>query len=487
MYENDQLETIFVRSRRSETVQVVTHPRNLYKQDKTSVSPQKQHLCHWVFLAGYYTLIIPYKLKREGDQAWKLESWWFQKLLCLLVSWPLHLGYKLTNLGLLLRYFYATKDNHPKTYFNLVTRIVNTAFSTNFIWIFVSQRGKLETLLNAVSAFSLFKPTETAPLLKSKVSKTWMVFVISRCFLLNPPIFLIISIIEMLILKLCYINFNFQWMLTAYLMYMSVYCIGWYATYRCFFGRTVHEIIASGRKRFFLGDLKSNITLMSLNGTILKYDLYSNENILVGSADMALKIRGTLDHAFFTMFFSVAVSTTFWSASKRFQDFLAGIECFCVESATNAGSSHSFEAAKIMEKYKELRNLVASLNSVWSTMVLFYVISWSLNYIFHMKQGIESWDFSTMFSALNMRFFFVVMLFMLADGCKTNASIKLWLCGRGCIHEEVFPHRKNELECLEKRLEIEPNGIGTVGMFEINYGFLAQLAIFCVTAFLITF
>ncbi|CAL8110347.1 unnamed protein product [Orchesella dallaii] len=450
MYEKDQIGTIFVRSRRSETVKVETQPRNMYKQDKTSVSPQKLHLVHWCFLAGYYTLIIPYKLKkREGDQEWKLESWWFQKLLCLLISWPIYWGCEITFWLPQFRYFYATKDYHPKTYFSLVNYTMYLAFYLKFIWILVTKRGKLETLLNAVSAFSLFKPTEPASPLKSKVSKTW------------------------------------TWMLTAYLMYMSVF-IGWYLSYRCFFSRTLQEIIANGRKRFFLDDLKSNITL-TLNSTFVTYDLYSTENILVGSAEMALRFGQHLNYTFVTMFFCVAVSTTFWSASIRFQDFLAGIECFCVESATNTESSRNFEAANIMEKYKELKNLVASLNSVWSTMVLFYVISWSLNYIFNMREVIENWDISTMFSGLNMRFFFVVMLAMLADGCRTNASIKLWLCKRGCIHEEVFPHRKNELECLEKSLEIEPNGIGAVGMFEINYGFLAQLVIFCVTAFLITF
>ncbi|CAL8141013.1 unnamed protein product [Orchesella dallaii] len=265
------------------------------------------------------------------------------------------------------------------------------------------------------------------------------------------------------------------WMLTAYVMYMSVYCIGWFIIYDTFFNITIHEMIARGRKRFFLDDFASNITHVTVNGTLLKYDLHSNENILVGFAEMAFRFKRHLDYAVVTMFFCGALSTTFWSASKRFQHFLSGIDCSCAESATRTGSSHSFEEeAKIMEKYTELRNLLASLNSLWSTMTLLYVICRALDYTFNMKRVIESKEFSEIFAEVNWWLFFIVMLVMLAEGCRINGTIKIWLCKKGYIREEVFSHRKTELECLERSLEIEPVGIGAVGVFEINYGFLAH-------------
>ncbi|CAL8143460.1 unnamed protein product [Orchesella dallaii] len=452
MHEDDQTEAVFVTSRRSETVQAETHLTDLYKKDNTKVISRKRELFHWYFLAGYYILIVPYKVKkREGDQVWQLESWWFQKLLCLLISCPLLLASLVTYVARNLRDFYAMKDYLPKHYLSLANILLLATFSFKFQWILMFRRDKLGTLLNNVSAFSLFQLKE--PCIPQKF-RGWK---------------------------------RTSWILTAYVMYICVHCIGWHMIWRVFFDKTATEIIASGRKGFFLANLDSNITQMHLNGTLSTYELYSIANILVGSAEMVLSFRRQLAFLFPTIFFSGILSVTFWSACQRFQDFLSMTSCSCTESNRRIGSMYSLKAAMIMEKYTELRNLLASLNSLWSTMTLFYVVCKTVELMFNFNRFIESKQILSIFSAINFRLLFVLMLVMLAEGYRTNASIKLWLNKRGYLPEEVFAHEKNELECLQRSLDTEPVGIGRVGLFEINYGFLAQLLVFSVTTFLITF
>ncbi|CAL8128601.1 unnamed protein product [Orchesella dallaii] len=446
MYGNDQTERIFVTPQCSKPIQKETKLRGLNKKDYNQVAQRKRELLHWYFLAGYYTLSIPYKVKkRESGQVWKLESWWFQKLLCLFISWPLTWVWLITGITPQLRGFYAIKDYHAKHYLSLVNALLSSTFYFKYQWILLRKREKLEKLLNDVSTFSLFQPKKLYTPQKSRVCEG------------------MVSI------------------LTAYFMFVYVGCIGWIC--RAFFDQTVSEMITSGRKRFFLENLKSNFTQLHLNGTLVADELYSNENILVGSAELALRFKQRVDYTFVTMFFCHVLSTTFLSASKLFQRFLAGIDCFCKES----GSSQSFQTAKITEKYKELRNLLASLNAVWSTMILFYIISRTVELITNFNRSMEKKEIASIFLTVSLRLLLVVMLVMLADGYRINISIKLWLCKRGYIREEISSHGGNELECLERCMQHEPVGIGAVGVFDINYGFLAQLLIFSVTAFLITF
>ncbi|CAL8128603.1 unnamed protein product [Orchesella dallaii] len=451
MYGNDQTKRIFVTPQCSKPIQKETKLRGLNRKDYNHVVPRKRVLLHWYFLAGYYTLCIPYKLrKRESDQAWKLESWWFQKLLCLFISWPLTWAWLITGMAQQLPGFYVIKDYHAKHYLNLVNVLLSSTFYFKFQWILVSKREKLEKLLNDVSTFSLFQLKKLSTPQKSRVCEGKMS------------------------------------MLTAYFIFMYVSCIGWIC--KAFFDKPISEIITSGRRRFFLENLKSNFTQLHVNGTLVADELYSNANILVGCADLALSFKQRVDYTFVTMFFCHVLSTTFLSASKLFKRFLAGIDCICVESSsTHTGSSHSIVTAKIMEKYKELRNLVASINAVWSTMILFYIIGRTVDLINNFNQSIEKKEIATIFATVTLRLLLVIMLVMLADGYRINTSIKLWLCKRGYIREEISSHGGNELECLERCVEHEPVGIGEVGVFEINYEFLAQLLIFSVTAFLITF
>ncbi|CAL8121254.1 unnamed protein product [Orchesella dallaii] len=60
-----------------------------------------------------------------------------------------------------------------------------------------------------------------------------------------------------------------------------------------------------------------------------------------------------------------------------------------------------------------------------------------------------------------------------------------WLSTREA-REHIFVNR-NELELLERRLDIGEIGIGAAGFFQVNYRLVSELVVFTVTIFLITF
>ncbi|CAL8141011.1 unnamed protein product [Orchesella dallaii] len=454
MSRNEQTEKVFVKSSGVETVRVGRQPMKLNKQGETLVAPRKLELFHWYFLAAYYGLIIPFKIKkREGDQVWETKSWMLQKLLCLLIFRPLVFLDLMTYLALNGREFFANKHYSPKDYLEIATSILYLANLFKFFWTLVIHREVVLKLFNDISAFSLFHLKEPSVPLSSRVSK------------------------------------RTTWFLTAYMLFMLVHCVGYisiYVIFRSFYDKSHHNTIGNGRKRFFLGDLQSNISQIHVNGTDDMYEIYSSINILVGFAEFVLMFSRIWSRAFLTTFFCGAVPVTFWSASKLFQRYLTGIDILNVECPSLNKPFDSSQADMIVEKYEELRNLVASLNSVWSTATLTYVICKSLELVVILNQEVGSKDMIHIVEFVGFTLLFLIMLVMLAEGCRINTSIKLWLCKK-YTREQVFVQRKSELECLERDFEVAPVGIAVIGVCVISYGFLAQLLVFCVTVFLITF
>ncbi|CAL8135204.1 unnamed protein product [Orchesella dallaii] len=444
-------EKVFEKSLRDGIVRINAQVIDLDKQGKTPISTRKLELFHWYFLAAYYGLIIPFKIqKREDDKVWETKSWMFQKLLCFIIFRPLIWLGILTRFALVVRKFYANKDYRPKDYLEFATNTLYFANLFNFSWTLIIRREKLEKLFNNVSAFSLFHLEKPSVPLSSRVSR------------------------------------RTKWFLTAYMVGLFVFCIAFYVIRRTFYNTSFQRTIQNGRKRFFLVDWQSNVSLLHINRTNDTHDIYSNVNFLVAFAQLALSISELWYRVFVVTFFSGALPVTFWSASKLFQRYLSGIDTLRAESLPLNESFDSSLADMIVEKYEELKNLVASLNSVWSTATLVYVICKSVELVVYSNRKVMKKDVVHLFAFVCFTFFFVVMLILLAEGCRMNDSIKLWLY-KTSTREQVFVEQKSELECLKMDFEVAPVGIGTFGVCVISYGFLSQLLVFCVTVFLITF
>ncbi|CAL8135206.1 unnamed protein product [Orchesella dallaii] len=450
MSRNEQTEKVFVKFLRAEIVDMDTQLSDLSEQGKPAVSTRKLEFFHWYFLAAYYGLVVPIKIKkREGNQLWEITSCKFQKLLCVLIFRPLLSLELMTYLALKGREFYANKDPRPKDYLEFANSILHVAYLLKFSWILVTHKDKLEKLFNDVNAFSLFHIKEPCAPQSSGVSK------------------------------------RTTWLLSAYMLFMFVFSFVYYVIRKICYDSTIQTTIANGRKRFFLEDLQNNISETHINGTRDMYDIYLNVNILVGFAELVLMLSRLWYIIFVITFFSGVLPLTFWYASKRFQRYLSGIDTFA-ESPTLNKSFNSSQADMIVAKYDELKNLLESLNSVWSTATVVYVICKSYEVVVSINPRVGNRDMVHLLSYVGFTFLFVVSLVLLAEGCRMNASIKLWLCKKN-TREQIFVERKSELEYLKMDFEFTPVGIGVVGVCDISYGFLTQLLVFCVTVFLISF
>ncbi|CAL8132123.1 unnamed protein product [Orchesella dallaii] len=457
MSRNDQLEKMFVNRVRTETATVETYVIDIDKQSENPAVKKIFNPFHWYFVAGYYALIFPFKItKKQDGNGWEIRYWMVLKWLSLLIWWPLAWVFGITDLIVRLKMFYGSMgfkgNNGAWYYFDLAAFIFEQVLLFTFYRILMSKREKLEKLFKNVSAFSLFNQTDILVKTSARVSK-WQ-----KRFLTAYTLYIAILLIVMNVVKR--------------LVYKYIF--------------SLEAAIASARNRFFLSAMERNVTLINEYGNPDTNDIYSTENIIAVFSEMVLDFIRGCNTAFILVCFYSTLPLTLWFASKRFQQYLSGIYNPQVGSPLQSQNNSSLHADSILEKHEELRNLVATLNSIWSPSILYYIFSISLGIIAHINQVIAAADLVGIFHTANLILFFLVSLILLAEGRRMNASMKLFLWDRH-IREQVFDQRRNELEWLERYLDIGPVGIGGIGSYEISYGFLAQLLVFMVTVFLISF
>ncbi|CAL8132101.1 unnamed protein product [Orchesella dallaii] len=452
---NDQLEKVFVQRVRAENTSVVIYVKDIDKENESPSAQKRFHLFHWYFLAGYYTLFVPFKIrKRRNGIGWETKSFTVQKWFSLLIWWPLALVFGITDLIGRLKVFYGSRGNKGNTgawhYFDIADFIFSQALPLTFYWILVSKIEKLERLFDDVSAFSLFHPTEHLVPPSTRLSK-WK-----------------------------------KWFLNAYMLYVVFASILLMVVMRFAYKFSLQATIVSGRERFFLGDMERRVALVNESSPLDTDDMYSIENIVVASVELVLKIICFCNEAYTIMLFNVVLPVTFWYASKRFQLYISGIYTPRAGSPPLNTTNNSLHADRVFQKHEELRNLVTSLNSIWSTSILYYMFGILLGIVINLNEVIASGNILEIFQTVNLLLFYLVSLVLMAEGRRMNASMKLWLWDRH-IREQVFAQRKADLEWLERYLDIGQVGIGNLGTYEISYGFLIQMLVFTVTVFLITF
>ncbi|CAL8132103.1 unnamed protein product [Orchesella dallaii] len=461
-------EKILVKSIRVETPQIETQLSNLENEDEKPEHLGKLRIFHYYFLTGYYALIIPFRINRRHDgRGFTTDTWIVQKLLCLLILWPLSWVFYITELASLVQLWSTKTSYSAKDYINLAYSILHLAFQLKFHWVVMRRRVKLEKLFNDVSAFSLFQPQKPA----------------------DPSASIYCT---------CKKRF-----LSIYMFYLTIFTIIFVILRKCNFGvslRTQVPIgnqfstaIETGRARFFLPNDGGSTTKVTNMDSKKDYyyttediitNTYSTEDIIIGCVELILQFIKMWNESFVLLFFYGALPATFWSASKRFQSHVSDV-CFSREGSTMWDQAYNaVQADLIVKKYEELRNLVASLNSFWSTAALFYVLEMTLTLIRRINLAFSSNNSLHYLFTGNSILFLIVSLVMLAEGHRINACFKQWLCER-YVREQVFALRKTELEWLQRDLEVGSVGIGSIGAYEISYGFIAQV-LMC-TALLITF
>ncbi|CAL8141091.1 unnamed protein product [Orchesella dallaii] len=242
--------------------------------------------------------------------------------------------------------------------------------------------------------------------------------------------------------------------------------------------------IKIGRWRFFL-DVHHNITenfSVDSNTQELTAEEYTTENVIIGIIELVLEFARLWSDCWVGAFFYGSLTYTFWSSAKDFEtSFLQVSEN--VESIKERGV---YEADEIVKKYFELKKLTGLLNSIWSTPTIMWILEMVLRMVIRLNNAVRS-DNVIFVSYITVNTtFLVIFLILLAEGYRIKVCFKEWLALKS-TRFLVFANRETQLKLLERDLDVGAFGIGSPGFYQISYGFLADLLVFTVTVFLISF
>ncbi|CAL8141093.1 unnamed protein product [Orchesella dallaii] len=429
--------------------------RALFLRNGPGETVGKLQLIHWYFQAGYHCLVVPFKISRSNDgMHWETKTFKFQLVFCILGVCLLEWIFIFTGLTHHLLKFWDTDKYEPKLYFRLAYHILDLISQFQFVWIIFTKRTQLECLFNQLSSWKTLNQNEKK----------------SSCF---------------------------KWKWNGMKVYMALLHVALFAPVvlkNVFFIAEIGSLVRPseqqdtaikiGRWRFFI-DEQHNITEnFSVFSTIEEFEAveYSAENVVIGIIELVLEFARLWSDCWVGAFFYGSLTYTFWSSAKDFEtSFLEVSEN--VESIKESGVN---DADEIVKKYFELKKLSGLLNPIWSTPTFMWFLEMVLRMVIRLNNAVRS-DNVIFVSYITVNTtFLVIFLILLAEGYRIKVCFKESLA-RKSTRFLVFANRETQLKLLERDLDVGAFGIGSPGFYQISYGFLADLLVFTVSVFLISF
>ncbi|CAL8136826.1 unnamed protein product [Orchesella dallaii] len=214
------------------------------------------------------------------------------------------------------------------------------------------------------------------------------------------------------------------------------------------------QAIISGRERFFMGEI-ANITE------------YSGINLSIGVLELILQFVKLWNDGLVSVFFCGILPLTFWFAAKGFEEMLDDVSL-----ASKSSQRRMTELQQlIIEKYYEFSDLSSVINTTWANLILLWILKATIHMIVRLNEAINSKGPLVAYVVVGLTVLTTALVLM-AEGSRVNERFKEWLCSR-YAREIVFTD-KNELERIERSLDVAPVAIGSIGYFRISYGFVAQ-------------
>jgi len=164
--------------------------------------------------------------------------------------------------------------------------------------------------------------------------------------------------------------------------------------------------VRSGRALFFQGYFESlgEIQNTTLNSTL---NPYSTKNVALGSFDLLLcTVLYWVDYHVFSVFCG-ALPITFWLATKNFE--------LTVSDACE--SKETVDGRRLLHKFKDLKIVTRLINSIWSTLVLNFVMFFALRLIYLHQYNRNGNKIQFVHRCINI-LFGVVGLVLFAEGCR---------------------------------------------------------------------
>ncbi|CAL8070507.1 unnamed protein product [Orchesella dallaii] len=141
------------------------------------------------------------------------------------------------------------------------------------------------------------------------------------------------------------------------------------------------------------------------------------------------------------------------------------------------------DSRALIRKYEELKNLSQLGNEIWALLNLIFVINMSMKTVLDFNESVRSRDILYMVFIFGNQALLFTSLILGAEISRMVESLKKILVSKRWEEKrrenvmEVISV-ENRSQCLDKlieQLDMFPVGIGTTGVYQLNYGFLSQL------------
>jgi len=173
------------------------------------------------------------------------------------------------------------------------------------------------------------------------------------------------------------------------------------------FEKLLRNFIAKGRARLFQDKIAGSVIFLNTT-TNPKINMYSAESIAYASSDIVLRIiHYWVEYNMFSVVCG-ALPLTFWMLTKSFE--LLARE-----------SKDSEEGEGILWRFKELKLVTRTINSIWATFVLNIVLHSAMRLIWLHDFNQKGNKIAFVYYCIKIGFL-VVGLIILAEGCRFVSS-----------------------------------------------------------------
>ncbi|CAL8122082.1 unnamed protein product [Orchesella dallaii] len=206
-------------------------------------------------------------------------------------------------------------------------------------------------------------------------------------------------------------------------------------------------------------------TFLHVNDSVNATNMFTGENRLYAISELIFVICTTFSNALGAIF--VIFPFPLWKGMKHFKRLVA---------------EDNTDSLALIKKYEELKNLSRCGNEIWASLYLIGVITMSMKLVLFFDESVRSHNVLHLVINLGIQALLLTSLILGAEISRMVKNLRKILISkrweeklRGKVMERIRGENRNQcLDELIEQLEIFPVGIGTTGVYQLNYSFISQ-------------
>ncbi|CAL8083751.1 unnamed protein product [Orchesella dallaii] len=377
------------------------------------------------FNCCFYMLLLPFKPSYDKlSGSCKLKSSRFQKFLCYFFMWFLVIVHTISTHIHKVYKLHLINAISTKEYCDFFASFLYSFKQLKFLWTVYYKQEKIEEYLTSVSNNRLL----------IKEDKNGSLRRLFGCF--NTGC----EALFMVFIFIVYVT-NFMMLGNHVLFHLP-------------------QFVASSRFKMFIRNDSKNVSEL----------FYSPENISVGSVEFLLRCISMLDLFHTVIFFLFPFPL--WKSIRRLERL----------AKTSPITSQSVQ--ELNEMYEDVKHLSHAGNEAWASLNLLWISDLSVRIVLRFDEVVHSRNVFQMVVVFGSQGLLITSLIVGAEVARIGSRFREWIVmNRRRISEQTFPLNKKKgvntteaiVEQIIEELHARPLGIGSTGVYILDYSFLAQL------------